>query len=242
MLNAGEGEIEPPGNQGSLFALVLSTGFEVDQFSAQFDYWPIIFKELGKVEGAPSFIALLIKVDGPNTVLVLIKIGAYLDDVIISAHVSEQAHKATFIEFDEFLGQSDRVQIGPVQVFAYKIISRQSNNMFLNKCILMDEEVDIIGRKKLFQFEAIDPRGIGLFYIKIIMIVIVLINNTHTHGLCVSKSTEINAVYVKVAQDGFIASRAKRDIDALESVIEFPAQVLLVDKGLPEGIFPFLIE
>ena len=47
----------------------------------------------------------------------------------------------------------------------------------------------------------------------------------------------VDAVDVEIAEDAFIAAGAEQDVDALETVVELAAEVLLVDQGLPVGVF-----
>ena len=82
-------------------------GFKIDQVAAEFYDGQIVLEKLRKVERTPSLVALLVKIDCPDAVLVLFEIRSHLHDVIVGPHVTEEPDEATLVELDEFLGQTN---------------------------------------------------------------------------------------------------------------------------------------
>lgn len=124
VLDTGNSKVQPSCHEGALLALVLPAGLEIDQFRAKLNYRTVILEKLGKVEGAPTFVALLIKVDGSYAVLVLVEVRANLDNIVIGTHVTEQSYKTALVEFYKLLCQSYGVKVGPGEVIPDEIVSR----------------------------------------------------------------------------------------------------------------------
>ena len=105
----------------------------------------VVFEKLRKVEGSPTFVTLLIKINRPDAVLVLFEIGGHLNDVIVSPHVTEQADEATLVELDELFGQPNFVQILSSEKIIDEIVSRDSDDVFFNEGFAVDVEIDFVG-------------------------------------------------------------------------------------------------
>ena len=121
------------------------TCFQVDQASRKRNHGKVVLEKLRKVKGTPAFIALLIKINGPDTVLVLFEIGGHLHDVIVGPHVAEQSDEATLVELDEFFGQSNLVEIFAFEKVIYEIVSRDPNDMLLDQGFAVNVEIDLSG-------------------------------------------------------------------------------------------------
>ena len=54
--------------------------------------------------------------------------------------------------------------------------------MFLDQRVSIDEVVDSIRGENVFELEAIDSRGIRNLHVKVIVVIVVLINDTDAEG------------------------------------------------------------
>src|SRR5580698_2051963 len=106
---------------------------------AEFDKGPVLFEELRDVEVLPAFIGLLIEIDGPDPVLIVFDIRGDIDYEIIRTHVSQQTHKAAFVEFDELFGKADLVGLRIVYKILYEQVSRDAGDMLFNQGVEMGE-------------------------------------------------------------------------------------------------------
>ena len=121
MLHAIQGEVQSATHKRALFALVLVTGFDVDEFCAELDNRKVIFEELWEVE-CPS-VALLVEIDRADAILVLFKVWCDLDDVVVGSHVAEQVDEAALVELDEFFGEPDFMQVGAGHVVVDEVVA-----------------------------------------------------------------------------------------------------------------------
>ena len=71
----------------------------------------IFFKKLREVHIFPAFITLLIKINGPDTILIILDIRSNIYYKIVAAHITQQTHKASLIELYKLLRQP--VKISP---------------------------------------------------------------------------------------------------------------------------------
>ena len=173
-------------------------GFQVDQVAAEFYDGQIVLEKLRKVERTSSLVALLVKIDCPDAVLVLFEIRSHLHDVIVGPHVTEEPDEATLVELDEFLGQTNFVQIFAFEEVIDEVISRNPDDMLFDEGFAIDVKVDFVGGKELFEFQSVDAGCVRFLDVKVVVVVVVLIDDADPEGPGVSESAVVNPVHVKV--------------------------------------------
>ena len=117
------GELAAAPDKSALLILILLASLEVDPFGAELDHEGVLEEELGKIHLLVTFVALLVKVDGPDTVLGVLEVGCDVDHVVVAAHITEETGERALIEFDEFLGHPREVGFFPLKVVANKNIT-----------------------------------------------------------------------------------------------------------------------
>ena len=135
----------PEGHHGAFFGLVLLDRVFIEVLQAELDKGPVLFKELRDLQILPALIRLLIKIDGPDPVLIVLDIGSDIDDEIIGSHVAEQADETAFIEFDEFFGQADLIGQGVVDEVFDEEVTGDAGDMFFDEGIEMGKIGDAVG-------------------------------------------------------------------------------------------------
>ena len=89
----------------------------------------------------------MIEVNGTNAVLHFLEVRCDIDDVIHRAHVTEHTKKATFAEFDKFLGDPDVIEGRVGEVVANKDVTGNARDVLLDQGVAIDEVVDAVGRE-----------------------------------------------------------------------------------------------
>ena len=130
--------------------------------------------------------------------MILLEIGSHFHHVVVCPHVAQEPNEAPFIKFNKFFGKSYLIEVGMIEEVLYKVVPRYSYDMFFNEGVAIELEIDFIGREDLFQFQSVQPGSICFFYIKVIVVIIVLIYDANTKRFGVSKSTIIYPVDIQI--------------------------------------------
>nr|GFD33511.1 hypothetical protein [Tanacetum cinerariifolium] len=155
----------------------------------------VVFERLGQIHGAAALVALLVEVDGPHPVLLVLKVGRDVDDVVVGAHVAEQAGKAALVKLHKLLGNAHLVEVGPPQPQTDKIVARNTGNMLLDERIAgINQVVHRVGRQQVFQLQPIEARGIGLLHVEVVVVVVELVEDAHPKGPRVAEVAVVDAV------------------------------------------------
>jgi len=223
------------GDEAALLLLVLLHGGEVQAGGAELHHLGVFLEKLREVEALAPLVALLVEVDGADAVLHLLEIGRHVDDVIVAAHVAEQANETALAKFHELLGQADAVEVGAVEIVADEGIPRHTGDVFLHQgAATVHEVVDAVGRKQVLQLQAIDAGGVGGFDVEVVVVVIVLVHHTHTEGTGVAEFAVVHALH-KQMRHGFEVPGAELRVDAGELRINFLLQLTRVEHAAPVG-------
>ena len=139
----------------------------------------------------------MVKIDCPDAVLVLFEIRSHLHDVIVGPHVTEEPDEATLVELDEFLGQANFVQIFAFEEVIDEVISRNPDDMLFDEGFAIGVKVDFVGGKELFEFQSVDAGCIRFLDVKVVVVVVVLIDDADPEGPGVSESAVVNPILEK---------------------------------------------
>ena len=139
-----------------------------------------------------------LEVDGAHAVLRLLEIGRHVHDVIVAAHVAEEADEAALGEFHELLGDADFVEVGALEVVADEDVSRHAGDVLLHEGAAVGEVVDAIGGEQMLEFQTVDARGIGDLHVEVVVVVIVLIDHPDPKGSGITKLAEVHTLHIQV--------------------------------------------
>ena len=220
----------------TLFFDVLVDGAAVELFEGEAGDIAIRIEVVGEVNAASGFVGLLIEVDGTNTVLHFLEVGSDIDNIVHAAHIAEKANEASLVEFGKFFGDTHAVEFGLGKVFVLKYVSWNAGNVLLDEGVAVDEVVDAIGRENVLEFESVDARGIGLFYVEVVRVVVVEIGDADTEGTGVAEVAEVDAIDTKVlVQATGISTDFELGVNADELGVKGMAQFMGVHDGEPES-------
>jgi hypothetical protein len=231
---------EAAGNEVALFILVLADGGEIEAGVAEVHNGVVFLEELGEVEAFAAFIGLLIKVDGADAVLDVFKVRGDVDDIVVAAHVSQEADEAALAKFDKFFGDADAVDVSADDVIPDEGVSGDAGDVFFNEGVLVVEVVDAVGGEEVLELKAIDAGGVCAFDVKVVVVVVVLIDDADAEGAGVAKFTVVNA-FDKEVGDGLEVAGAEEGVDAGEAGVELLANFSGVEDGGPVGGAVFLV-
>lgn len=176
------GESAAAPDESAFLILVLLASLEVDPLGAKLDHKGVLEKELGEIHLLVTLVALLVKVDCPDTVLGVLEVGRDVDHVVVASHVAEEAGEGALVELDELLSHACEVGLVALEVISNEDIPRNTSNVFLDQRVSIDEVVDSIRGENVFELEAIDSRGIRNLHVKVIVVIVVLIHDTDAEG------------------------------------------------------------
>ena len=77
-------------------------------------------------------------------------------------------------------------------------IAGHAGDVLLDESVAIDEVVDAIRREDVLELEAVDARGVGLFDVKVIGVVVVEVGDANTERFGISKISEVDAIHTKV--------------------------------------------
>jgi von Willebrand factor type A domain len=227
----------PAGHLGVLLIDVLLDGLPVQYLECELGHGFVGIEVVGEVSAAAAVIALTVEVDGPYPVLDFLEIRRDIDDVVHAAHVSEEADEAALIEFGEFLGDTDLVQLRSWQVIFQENISWNPGDVLFDQGVSLHQVIDAVRGKDVLQLQAIDARGIRLLHIEVVGIVIEEIGDPDAERARVSEFPEIHAVDGEVIMMLGKAAHLQLGVDFRQLRAQLLHDLAWVVHGEPEGFF-----
>lgn len=162
-----------------------------------------------------------------------------IDNVIHRAHVAEHTKKATFAEFDKFLGDPDVIEGRVGEVVANEDIARNACDVFLDQGVAIDEVVDAVGREDVFQLQAKESGSIGVFDIIIIRVAVKEVGDADAEWAGVSKLAEVDALNSKVIGEAQVVADFEHGIDPGELGSELGHNLGRIHYLQPESFLAF---
>lgn len=230
------------GDEAAFFVLILVHGGQVQELAAEPDDGVVFLEELREVDAAAAFVTLLIEVNGADAILDVFEVGGDVDDVVVAAHVAEEAEEAAFAEFDELFGDADSVHIGAIQVVANEDVAGDAGDVLLHQGVALGEVVDAVGGEEVLQFQAIDAGGVGGLDVKVVVVVVILVDDADAEGAGVAKLAIVHTLNKKVGH-GMEVAGAEEGVDAGEARIQFVLHLPgIQDAGPVGGIAVFVVQ
>ena len=106
--------------------------------------------------------------------------------------------------------------------------------MFLDEGGAVDNIIDAVGGEDVLEFQAVDARGVRLFHIEIVRVVIEHIGDAHPERLGVAEVAEINAVHQQVFMLGDVTPEFQLGVDAGEPGPQFGEDIGRIHHGEPK--------
>ena len=120
-------------------------------------------------------------------------------------------------------------------------VAGQADDVLLNEGRAVSDEIQPVGREEVFELEAVDAGGVGFFDVKIILIIVVRIDDADAKRRGVPEGAVVDAVHVKVAHHGEIAVNLEQSVNEFQRLVEFAHLGAVVDDGVPERGCTFVI-
>ena len=219
-----------------LFAPVLGRGGGVDVLGAQLGERPVFLERAGEVEAEAPVVALLVEIHRADADRGGVEIRGDGDDEVIGAHVAKQAHEAAFLEFDQLLGEADRVVAVGGQPFLREDVAGDAGDVLLDQRLAPGEVEHAVRREQVLELEAADARGVAHLHVEVVVVLVVSVDDADAEGLRVAEGTEVHAVHVDVAEDLHAAFAAQQRV-RLEQALRQPPHLLgRIRDGLPERV------
>lgn len=181
----------------------------------------------------------MIEVNGTNAILHLLEVRCDIDDVIHCAHITEHTKKATFAEFDKFLGDPDVIEGRVGEVVANKDVTRNARDVFLDQGVAIDEVVDAVGREDVLQLQAKEAGRIGVFDIIIIRVAVEEVGDADAEWAGVSKFAEVDALDREVIGEAQVVADFEHGIDLGELGSELGHDLGGIHYLQPESFLAF---
>lgn len=124
-----------------------------------------------------------------------------------------------------------------MEVVAEEGVAGDACDVFLDEGVAVDEVVDAVGGEDVFEFEAEDAGGVGLFDVEVVRVVVEEVGDADTEGFGVSEVAEVDAVDEEVFVLCGVAAEFEFGVDSGEAGPEFRDDLWRVHDGEPEG-FP----
>ena len=80
------------------------------------------------------------------------------------------------------------------EVVAQEDIARNAGDVFLDQGVAIDQIVDAVGREDVFEFEAVDARGVGVFDVEIVGVVVEQVGDADAERQRVAEIPEVDAI------------------------------------------------
>ena len=93
----------------------------------------------------------------------------------------------------------------------------------------------------MLELKAVDARGVRLFDVEVVLIVVVGVDDPDAERGGVSKRAEVDAIDVEVLHHGEVAVDFQESIDLLQCVVEFAHLGGVVDDGFPKRGPPLFV-
>ena len=223
------------------FALVLVSGFRVDMAYAECDQLIVFLEELGQVEIFATVVGLLVEIHCSDSNLRALEIGGDVDDEIIGTHVAKQANEAAFVEFDQLFGNSNRFEPFAFHPVLDEHVPRQTDEVFLDQCIAIADEVHAIWGKQVFYLQTVNSGCVCFLDVKVVLIVVARIDDSDTEGPGVSKYAVVDSIDVKVMNNREVSTRLDNRVNVLQAVGKLGDHDMIVDDCLPQRVFVIVI-
>jgi len=220
---------------GVFFSDVLVDRFPVQHLEREAGDFPVRMETKREVNVTVSLVRLLVEVDGADAILDFFEVRCDIHDIVHASHIAEQTDEAAFGEFGEFFRDADLVQAGLIEMFAEEDIAWDAGDVFLDQRVSADEIVDPVWREDVFQFQAVDPRGVGLFDVKVVRVVVEKVGDSNAKRFGISKVAEIDAIDQKVLVLCGIASDFEFRVDGDQFGAKFGKNVRRIHDGQPQG-------
>ncbi len=78
-----------------------------------------------------------------------LKVWRDVDDVVHSAHITEEADKASLAKLHKFFGNPHVIEMRVIEVVPDEDITRQSGDVFFDEGVSVDEVVDTVRGKNM---------------------------------------------------------------------------------------------
>ena len=108
-------DLGPLEHEGLLLALVLQGGAEVEVPAAELDHGGVFLEELREVEVLPAVVRLLVEIHRADADLGVLEVRGDDGDVVVAAHVAEEADEAALVELHHLLRHADRLGVAAAQ-------------------------------------------------------------------------------------------------------------------------------
>src|SRR5690606_13036909 len=224
----------PLGHHGTFLDLVLVHGALLQFAADQFHHFEILLEELRAINLQFALKGLLVKINGPDLIDHMIEIVYRNDDIVVGAHIPQKADHTTLVEFYEFLGQLGFFGFGAMgQLLRDEHIPRNPCNMLLDQRTSIDQEVQAVGGKNVFQFQPIDPGGIGSLDIEIGKVVVQDVPHLDPKGLGVAKGAIIDRIDAEEIVDTVRTVGMQDGIDLLQAQIDLPSIKVRIEHPHP---------
>src|SRR5450432_734558 len=122
-----------------------------------------------------------------------------------------------------------------------KEITGNAGNMFFYQRLMMRKKTYSVRIKQVFQFQAIYPGCVGLFYIKVVVVVIEVIYNSDSEWIGICKTAEINPCYIQVFTECKVTFRFKYCVHFNESFPNELPVLHIVRNGFPQTVIAIFI-
>ena len=92
-------------------------------------------------------------------------------------------------------------------------VAGQADDVFLDKGRAVSDEIQTIGREQVFELEAVEAGGVGFFDVKVILIIIVRIDDADAKRRGVAEGAVVDAVHVKVTHHGEVTVNFEQSVN-----------------------------
>ncbi len=82
-----------------------------------------------------------------------------------------------------------------LKVIAQENVSRDASDMFLDQGVAVDEVVDAVGWKDVFELESVDARGVRVFDVEVVGVVVEKVGDADAERLRVPELAVVDPVH-----------------------------------------------
>jgi hypothetical protein len=115
-------------------------------------------------------------------------------------------------------------------------------DVFLDERLVRDEIRDVIRRKQVLEFEAVDARRVRLLHIEVVVVVIEMIHHAHPERLGVAEDTIVDPLDVEVPHGGHVAVGLQERVNFREACMDLTREFGFVNRRLPERVAAILVD
>ena len=235
-------ELHPAQYQRLFLALVLHRGLRVQMLHAVEHERLVLFEELREVKVFPRVVGLLVEIHRADPDLDLLDIRRHVHHEVAGAHIPEKPHETPLVEFDELFGEPDDFHLGVVQPVLDEEIPGNTGHVLLDERVSAGQVVHAVGREQVLELQPVNPRGIRPLDVKVILVVVVGIDDPDPERLGVSERTIVHAIDVKVVERRTVATAFQQGVNVFQR-LENPRHLERpVSDRLPQGVVPGLVQ